>query len=130
MNAGRPESAWFRKGERDLRAAELAVAAADPMPDIACYHAQQCAEKHLKGYLVACRVPFRYVHELAYLAGLCAERDASFGAIMDAAATLQDYATDVRYPEEDGTEPTTEDGGEAIRLARLIADFVRTKTPR
>lgn len=45
--------AWFAKAEADLQAAELLLNAANPLLDIVCYHAQQCAEKYLKGYLVS-----------------------------------------------------------------------------
>ncbi len=127
MSAASPEGLWFSKADRGLRAADLALATTPPMPDIACYHAQQCAEKYLKGYLIVHGTRFRYVHELAYLASLCAKTDPSFGDLLEAAATLQDYASDVRYPEEDGAEPTAQDAMEAIRLARLIRDYIRTR---
>ncbi|MEO1068074.1 MAG: HEPN domain-containing protein [Cyanobacteria bacterium J06638_6] len=50
--------AWLAKAEADLQAAELLLNAANPLLDIVCYHAQQCAEKYLKGYLVARSVQF------------------------------------------------------------------------
>ena len=95
---------WFAKADADLRAADMVLNAPDPLTDIACYHAQQCAEKYLKGYLVSREVPFRFVHELAYLARLCMDTDSDFAALLGPAAELQDYASDVRYPLE-GAEP-------------------------
>ena len=47
---------------------------------MACYHAQQCAEKYLKGYLVAHNVLFRLVHDLDYLIQLCAPLNPAFEA--------------------------------------------------
>ena len=44
-------AAWLRKADNDLRAAQLALNEADPLAEIACYHAQQCAEKQLKDWL-------------------------------------------------------------------------------
>lgn len=41
--------AWFAKAEADLQAAQMVLAATPPLIEIACYHAQQCAEKYLKG---------------------------------------------------------------------------------
>ena len=38
-----------------------------PFPDMACFHARQCAEKYQKGYLVAHGAPFRSVRDLGYL---------------------------------------------------------------
>ena len=62
MTDRRPEDAWFAKADDDLVLARRALGPDRPLPDLACYHAQQCAEKYLKGYLVAHGVPFRFVH--------------------------------------------------------------------
>jgi len=43
---------WLKKGERDLRVAMRELAQKEPFTDIVCFHAQQAAEKYLKGYLV------------------------------------------------------------------------------
>lgn len=32
---------------------EMLMADADPLPEIACFHAQQCVEKYLKAFLTA-----------------------------------------------------------------------------
>jgi HEPN domain-containing protein len=79
---------WFAKAEADLQAAELLLNTTNPLLDIVCYHAQQCAEKYLKGYLVARSVPFKFVHELAYLTRLCIEQEPEFSAMIDVASEL------------------------------------------
>jgi HEPN domain-containing protein len=79
---------WFAKAEADLQAAELLLNTTNPLLDIVCYHAQQCAEKYLKGYLVARSVPFKFVHELAYLTRLCIEQELEFSAMIDVASEL------------------------------------------
>ena len=64
MSDGWPERDWFEKADQDLEDLELARRALgpeEPLPGMACYHAQQCAEKYLKGYLIAHSVPFRFV---------------------------------------------------------------------
>ena len=33
--------------------ARRAMEPGNPLPAMACYHAQQCAEKYLKGYLIS-----------------------------------------------------------------------------
>ncbi len=38
---------WLHKGDNDIAAVRLLLQAAGPL-DIACFHAQQAAEKHLK----------------------------------------------------------------------------------
>lgn len=93
--------AWFAKAEADLQTTELILQRDERLVEIACYHAQQCAEKYLKGYLVFHQIPFKFVHELAYLTRLCMNHDDEFRDLLDAASTLQDYATSVRYPSED-----------------------------
>jgi HEPN domain-containing protein len=102
----------------------LVLADAEPLPEIACYHAQQCAEKYLKGYLVANRVAFKFVHELAYLVRLCASVDPRFSTLLGPAAELQDYATDVRYPSEEFEPLAADEAGEAVSRARRIREFV------
>lgn len=116
--------AWFSKAEDDLKAAELLLKAANPLLDIACYHAQQCAEKYLKGYLVARSIPFKFVHELVYLTQLCMAQDPTFSAIIDMASELQDYATDVRYPRDDMDEPTIEETQRSVVCAKEIREFI------
>ncbi|MEA5452106.1 HEPN domain-containing protein [Leptolyngbya sp. CCNP1308] len=112
--------AWFAKAETDLQAAELLLNTANPLRDIVCYHAQQCAEKYLKGYLIACEVPFKFVHELAYLTQLCIEQEPEFSKLIDVASELQDYATGVRYPDDDLDEPTFEEAQRAVACAKEV----------
>ncbi len=50
MSGRPPEQEWFEKAEQDLEMARRAMLPGAPIPEMACYHAQQCAEKHLKGY--------------------------------------------------------------------------------
>jgi len=116
--------AWFAKAEADLQAAELLLNAANPLLDIVCYHAQQCAEKCLKGYLVARSVPFKFVHELAYLTRLCVEQEPEFSEIIDIASELQDYATGVRYPDDELDEPTFQEAQRAVTCAKEVRAFV------
>jgi len=119
--------AWFRKADADLRTAEMALNNEDPLPEIACFHAQQCAEKYLKGYLTSKGIPFKFVHELAYLVRLCMNDDAGFSVLLDPAIELQDYATDARYPSEEFEPPTLEEAREAVERAGLIRDYVSHK---
>ena len=51
MNDESSERDWFEKANQDLEMARRALGPGQPMPEMACYHAHQCAEKYLKGYL-------------------------------------------------------------------------------
>ena len=67
---------WFAKAEKD-RAAALLILADPALTDIACYHAQQTAEKYLKGHLKRRGVAFRWAHDLTYLINLCEKAENS-----------------------------------------------------
>lgn len=118
-----PQS-WYTRGEADLKLARRALAPEDPLPELAAYHAQQCAEKYLKGFLVARAVSFRFVHDLGYLVHLCQASSPGFVTLEDAAFALSGYATEARYPREDEVACTLEEATEAIRLAEHIRQFV------
>jgi len=57
---------WFQKAESDWTAAKLVLASRGPY-DTACFHAQQAAEKYLKGLLVSAGQPFPRPHDLEEL---------------------------------------------------------------
>lgn len=46
---------WFRKAEKDISAVNALIGSAE-LYDAATFHAQQAAEKYLKGYLAFCGV--------------------------------------------------------------------------
>lgn len=119
-----PES-WFARGDADLELASRAMLPEGPLPELAAYHAQQCAEKYLKGYLVAKRISFRFVHDLGYLVHLCTGTNPAFEQMEEQALRLTEYATESRYPREDDQPCTEQDAREAIALADGIRRFVR-----
>jgi HEPN domain-containing protein len=54
---------WMRFGDEDLRLAQFARTMSKGCPyRLVAYHAQQCAEKYLKAYLVFHRTDFPYTH--------------------------------------------------------------------
>lgn len=118
---------WFEKAEEDLVMARRAMDPTNPLPAMACYHAQQCAEKHLKGFLAFRNVPFRFVHDLVYLTQLCMEIEPDFSELLSAAEILGEYGTRTRYPIEEEAEPDEDAAQEAIRLAKQVTAFVGKK---
>ena len=119
-----PERDWFEKADQDLEMARRALGPERPLPGMACYHAQQCAEKYLKGYLIAHSVPFRFVHDLVYLTQLCTAREPAFEELMSAAEILGEYGTTVRYPMGGSEGPDVEKAKKAIQLAEQVAALV------
>ncbi len=51
-------NAWLKKAENDLRTAEYIMTMHDPPYDTVCFHAQQCAEKYIKGFLTFHEIDF------------------------------------------------------------------------
>lgn len=120
--------AWFEKGEKDLRVAGLALDSPDSLYDTVCFHAQQCVEKALKGYLIAHDRPVGKTHDLLLLLSSCEEIDPAFSAWTTACKRLSPYAIEPRYP-DDFIEYTREDAAEALDLAQKIRGFVLARIP-
>jgi HEPN domain-containing protein len=64
---------------------------------LVAYHAQQCAEKCLKAYLVAGMTDFPYTHNIGILLELCSKTGSWVPEVQDAEA-LSSYAVTARYP--------------------------------
>lgn len=88
---------WLSYARADLHVAELLAADADVPGRIACFHAQQAAEKALKAALVATGTPFKKTHDVVVLAGLTAAELSADLHNLDV-AVLQPWAVDGRYP--------------------------------
>ena len=95
---------------------------------MACYHAQQCAEKYLKRLpdCPFCTLSLR-TRSLIYLMQLCIAHDPTFEKLMPAIEILNEYGATMRYPMEGSVEPDIETAREAIRLAEQIATLVRKR---
>lgn len=114
---------WFRKGENDLIAAQMIIKNLEPPTDTICFHAQQCAEKYLKGYLTLHNVEVGKTHDLVNLNNCCRGVDSDFEILAEACEKLTGYAVEVRYP-GDFCDYTLEESGEAIALAKKVRDFI------
>jgi HEPN domain-containing protein len=66
---------WFEKAHKDLRCAQIDLAAEPPASEDALYHCQQAAEKALKGFLVWHDQPFPKTHDLGRLGKQATELD-------------------------------------------------------
>ncbi|MGH8583122.1 MAG: HEPN domain-containing protein [Gammaproteobacteria bacterium] len=117
---------WLAKAENDLTAARTLLETDPPITDIACFHAQQCAEKALKAFLVLADIHVEKTHYLPRLVELCFRADPSFQNLKDAASELTDYAVASRYPDEWRDIPCAE-AIEAVRLTEIILNFVQGK---
>ena len=64
---------------------------------MACFHAQQAAEKAIKASLVHAAIQFRKIHDLVVLVALQPEQVRSDVSNLDL-QHLQQWAADARYP--------------------------------
>ena len=117
---------WLSHGDEDLRlAAHAMTLQAEEAPyRLIAYHAQQCAEKYLKAFLVYYHVDFPFTHNISTLLELCSEH-ASWAAKLQDAEQLTLYSITTRYPGEE-EEVTESEAGQAIDLARKVRTQVRT----
>lgn len=107
------------KAAHDLKAAEQVLLLPDPeCPlDTVCFHAQQCAEKSLKGYLTSREIPFEKTHDLGQLFYLCRE-DAGLMEELRGIQRMTQYAVDVRYADAISDDPDRAEAEQAVSLAR------------
>jgi len=88
---------WLRFAQEDLAAAQLLVTVAELPARMACFHAQQAAEKALKASLMHAAIHFRKTHDLVVLVALQPEPVRSEAGNLDL-QRLQQWAADARYP--------------------------------
>lgn len=116
--------AWFKKAENDLRTAEHTLKMEDPPYDTACFHAQQCAEKYLKGFLSFHEMDFPKTHSIEDLVFLCRGIAPSLESEVGDVEILSIYAVETRYPGELYYDIPEERAKEAIELAKKVKAVV------
>jgi HEPN domain-containing protein len=117
-------SRWILFAEADLRAAQLLSLDSDVPGRIACFHAQQAAEKALKALLVANNIPFRKTHDLVVLVGLLPSGLREELELLDT-DVLQPWAVDGRYP-GDLPDASADEAAEALAVAAAIVRIARS----
>ena len=120
--------AWLERARQDMGAGRADLAADPSYPGDAMFHAQQAAEKALKGFLAWYEVIFRKTHDLRELFGNCSRIDPSLRELGERAESLTPYAWHFRYPSE-RDEPTSEEAEEALALAREVYDAILARLP-
>lgn len=119
---------WAEKAEHDLTAAEHMLTLSEGCPfDTVCFHAQQCAEKYLKGFLTFRLVDFPKTHDLVMLLNL-AGGSTVFGVELLSVEPLNRYPVEARYP-GDWESFTREEAEEAVKIARKVREAVRRHLP-
>ncbi|MCX7016813.1 MAG: HEPN domain-containing protein [Candidatus Sumerlaeota bacterium] len=126
-----PESnvdAWVRKALHDVLNIENNLAAREVPWDTVCFHAQQAAEKLLKGFLVFRGEARPRTHDLLDLLALCVRYDPELAGLEDDCRRLTHYAVDSRYPDHD-LEPEEREGREMVEACRRVQDAILRRIP-
>ena len=119
---------WITFADEDLRAAIHALKLSSGCPyRIVAFHAQQCAEKYIKAFLVYKKKDFPYIHNIARLLELCMDYG-SWPKDLLAAAKLTGYAAASRYPGE--AKVSKKEALESVELASLTRKTVRSALKR
>lgn len=119
---------WLKQAEYDLRAAEHNANGA--FYSVACFNAQQAAEKSLKAFLYAQGERVVLGHSAGELCRRCGEYEESFANLIGLASKLDRFYVPTRYPNVlPGGIPAEvydeEDAAEAIASASQILAMVK-----
>lgn len=119
---------WLIYAKEDIQLARIAMLPDYMMVRSALYHAQQCAEKSLKAYIIykSKRLSPR-THDLAGLVNLCASFDEDFYRFEVDAEDINPFSTSTRYPEDAFMYPDPDYTHKIIEKAYRIFDFVDMK---
>lgn len=124
-DASRHVRQWIEKADHDLRNAEHTLTIIDDCPfDTVCFHAQQCVEKYLKGWLTSKRIDFPRTHDLVVLLNLAATTGLR-GVKTENVQPLNRYTIEARYP-GDWDPIDRDEAKQAVAAARSVRDVVRS----
>ncbi|MCY7273026.1 MAG: HEPN domain-containing protein [Phormidesmis sp. CAN_BIN44] len=112
---------WFGKADSDLTTAQVMLGSAGPY-DTACFHAQQAAEKYLKGFLALNGEVIPRIHDLIELNRFCAVLSSNWQVDEQALAELMPFAVEARY--DLGFFPDRETAATAVVLAEQVRNCV------
>ena len=114
---------WISYAEEDLGLANYAMKKSGSRPyRLIAYHAQQCAEKYLKAYLVYHDIDFPFTHDIGKLLKLSGSHIRIEN--IKEAEELTPYAVTARYPGVD--EIVTEnEAHQALNLASIVRQTIR-----
>ena len=119
---------WFVKANDDLRAATFELTAQPPLTADIVFHAQQAAEKAIKGFLSWHNRAFRKTHNLVEIGEAAAAVESALEPLLRRAAPLTEYAWRFRYP-GDLSEPPVEEARQALALAREVFGSLLSRLP-
>lgn len=119
---------WLERARSDLILGRTALRAKGVLPEDACYHAQQCAEKALKSLLTHQGVAYPRTHVIEVLLDLLRANQIDIPVNVDKSYELTQYAVQTRYPGD--WEPVTKkEARQALERAALVLAWVESQLP-
>ncbi len=107
---------WLEKAEQDFGLCRHLVMGDVLYPFAAAFHAQQAAEKLLKGFLTLHQVEFPKTHNIDELLDLLSPVDTVLAKSLRPAHALTKYGVEIRYP-GDQPDVSAEEAKEAFEVA-------------
>ena len=121
--------AWLRKANNDLLNIENNLATGRVPWDTVCFHAQQAAEKLLKGFLVFHGHQPQRTHNLVAVLAACVELEPSLAPLAEDCRRLTAYAVETRYPMA-LFDPDEAEGRAMVAAAHRVRAAVLERVPR
>lgn len=114
---------WVEKAEEDwVMMLKGYRARKDPAYNASCFHAQQCAEKYLKGRLEEVGIVFRKTHDLKELLTQALAIEPAWNSLEAELDNLNRFSVLFRYP---GSAAIKADAKKAVEDCRRVRDAVR-----
>jgi HEPN domain-containing protein len=114
---------WIIKAEGDFATAQRELnATSNPNYDAVCFHAQQCVEKYLKGFLQESNLSFPKTHDLADLLSSALSIQPNWASMTADLNTLSAFAVEYRYP---GESADLDEAREAFEKCKDIREIIR-----
>ena len=124
----RPAREWITKAEGDYATALRELRARkNPNYDAACFHAQQCVEKYIKGILQAKQIAFARTHDLCLLLDVSLGEFPLWESFRPDLEMLTQYAIAFRYPGETATKA---EARQAVNTVTKLREVFRTPAKR
>jgi HEPN domain-containing protein len=121
----KPETqGWTDKAEGDWKVARREMETPNPVYDVICFLAQQCAEKYLKAVLEEHNVAFRKTHDLVVLLEEGVGQLAGFESLREGLARLSTFGIAARYP---GVQADAQAAEDAMGTAEQVRGMVRAR---
>ena len=114
---------WINAAYDDYRAAQT-LSKDDTLNNVTAFHCQQCAEKALKGFILARTRQAVDGHNLTWLCRRAVSLDDSFREWMDESAALNRYYIETRYPTDIPTEIDDEEIVSILRMTERLFYYV------